>query len=69
MGALPLPEHLVGDLTQRKTYVPEAVHFQTKPQIAVDLIGRVLANGIRVSASTFDELYGRNDRFLDMRDE
>jgi len=41
------------------------VVFQTKPQIALDLIDRALANGVRVCAWTFDELYGRNSQFLD----
>lgn len=39
--------------------------FQTKPQIALDLIDRSLANGVRVAAWTFDELYGRDTKFLD----
>ena len=29
------------------------------------MIDRALANGIRVSAGTFDELYGRDGKFLD----
>jgi SRSO17 transposase len=41
------------------------VVFRTKPQIALDLIDRALANGVRVQAWTFDELYGRNADFLD----
>jgi SRSO17 transposase len=41
------------------------VEFRTKPQIAVELIERALGNGIRVSAWTFDELYGRDSKFLD----
>jgi len=48
-----------------KNYVPDEVAFRTKPQIAVELIDRALANGIRVSAWTFDELYGRDGKFLD----
>ena len=39
--------------------------FQTKPQIALDLIDRALSNGVQVCAWTFDELYGRNCQFLD----
>lgn len=39
--------------------------FQTKPQIALDLIDRALGNGVRVAAWTFDELYGRDSKFLD----
>lgn len=49
----------------KKTYVPDDVEFQTKPQIALGLIDRALANGVRVSAWTFDELYARDGRFLD----
>lgn len=39
--------------------------FRTKPQIALDLVDRALANGVRVKAWTFDELYGRDSAFLD----
>lgn len=39
--------------------------FQTKPQIALSLIDRALANKVLVSAWTFDELYGRDSKFLD----
>lgn len=49
----------------KKTYVPDEIEFRTKPQIALGQIGRALANGIRVSAWTFDELYGRDHAFLD----
>ena len=31
----------------------------------MELIDRALANGVRVSAWTFDELYGRDGKFLD----
>lgn len=41
------------------------MEFKTKPQIALDLIDRSKANGIRVKAWTFDELYGRDGQFLD----
>jgi SRSO17 transposase len=41
------------------------VEFRTKPQIALELIDRALGNGVRVSAWTFDELYGRDGKFLD----
>lgn len=39
--------------------------FRTKPQIALSLVDRALANGVRVQAWTFDELYGRDSAFLD----
>jgi SRSO17 transposase len=41
------------------------VEFCTKPQIALQCIDRALSNGIRVSAWTCDELYGRDGKFLD----
>lgn len=61
---------LAGRLGQRpgapkKNYVPEEVEFRTKPQIALGLIDRALGNGVRVAAWTFDELYGRDGKFLD----
>ncbi|MCP4300693.1 MAG: hypothetical protein GY783_08925 [Gammaproteobacteria bacterium] len=45
--------------------MPEEIEFRTKPQIAVEMIDRALANGVRVSAWTCDELYGRDGKFLD----
>jgi SRSO17 transposase len=51
--------------TAKKTYVPDEIEFRTKPQIALGQIDRALSNGVRVSAWTFDELYGRDGKFLD----
>lgn len=48
-----------------KNYVPDEVPFRTKPQIALELVDRALAAGIRVKAWTFDEFYGRERSFLD----
>ena len=45
--------------------MPEEIPFRTKPQIAIEMIDRALANGVRVSAWTFDELYARDGKFLD----
>lgn len=53
----------------KKNYIPDDIEFQTKPQIALALVDRALANGIRVQAWTFDELYGRDGQFLDGLDE
>jgi len=39
--------------------------FRTKPQIALGLVDRALAHGVRVQAWTFDEGYGRDTPFLD----
>ena len=61
-----LPEEWANDPDRRKqNYVPEDVEFQTKPEMASDQIDRALSNGIRVKAWTFDELYGRDNKFLD----
>jgi SRSO17 transposase len=49
----------------KKTYVPDDIQFRTKPQIGLRQIDRALSNGVRVSAWTFDELYGRDGKFLD----
>ena len=49
--------------------MPEEIVFRTKPQIAVQLVDRALANGVRVSAWTCDELYGRDGKFLDALEE
>ena len=43
--------------------------FQTKTEIAVDLIDRALSNGIRVAWWTFDELDGRDSKVLDGLEE
>jgi SRSO17 transposase len=45
--------------------VPDDIQFRTKPQIALDQIDHALGNGVRVSAWTFDEFYGRDGKFLD----
>jgi SRSO17 transposase len=45
--------------------VPDGVEFRTKPQMALAMVDRALANGIRVKAWTFDEFYGRDREFLD----
>jgi SRSO17 transposase len=53
----------------KKTFVPDDVVFQTKAQIALDLIDRAKDNGIQVLAWTADEAYGRDGAFLDGLDE
>jgi SRSO17 transposase len=55
--------------TPKKTYVPDEIEFLTKPQIALVLVDEVIADGITVKAWTFDELYGRDGKFLDGLDE
>lgn len=43
--------------------------FRTKPQIALAMVDRALAHGVRVQAWTFDEGYGRDTAFLDGLEE
>ena len=51
---------------RQKTRVPREVKFQTKPQIAAEMIRRTLAAGkARFDWITADELYGANGDFLD----
>jgi len=66
-GERPVPAGRLGQrpAAPKKNYVPDEVEFRTKPQIALGLIDRALANGVRVAAWTFDELYGRDGKFLD----
>lgn len=49
-----------------KVHIPEAVAFQTKPQIAAGLIRQTVALDVaRLDWITADEEYGRNGGFLD----
>jgi SRSO17 transposase len=55
---------------RRKTHVPEEVEFQTKPEIAADMVRRTLAAGhVRFSWIVGDELYGDSGKLLDALDE
>ena len=67
VGQRPVPAGRLGErpAAPKKNYVPDEVQFRTKPQIALELIDRALGNGVRVAAWTFDELYGRDGKFLD----
>jgi SRSO17 transposase len=61
-----LPKEWTDDPVRRKkTYIPDEIQFQTKPEIALQLVDRAKANGIRVMAWNADELYGRDGKFLD----
>lgn len=61
-----LPEDWANDARRRKqNYIPDDIEFRTKPEIALALIDRVLGHGIQLAAWTFDELYGRDSKFLD----
>jgi SRSO17 transposase len=61
-----LPQDWANDpVRRRQAKVPETVIYRKKADIALDQIRRALGNGLRFSALTFDELYGRDRDFLD----
>jgi SRSO17 transposase len=61
-----LPAEWASDPARRKTAkVPDAISFQTKPQIALDLLDRAKAWGVRCRCVTCDADYGDNPNFLE----
>lgn len=62
-----LPEDWIDDQQRReKTRVPEEVGFQSKPQLAIEMLRRTLAAGkVRFNWIIADELYGASGDFLD----
>jgi SRSO17 transposase len=61
-----LPKEWADDPERRKkSHIPAAITFRTKPQIALGLVDRSEAHGVQVAAYTFDEGYGRDSAFLD----
>ncbi len=58
-GQLYLPQTWAEDLLRReKAGVPKAVKFQTKPEIAGDLIEETLADGVTAAPILGDSVYG-----------
>ncbi len=49
----------------REAHIPDAMAHRPKWRIALEMIERAQANGIRFAWLTFDEGYGSNARFLD----
>jgi SRSO17 transposase len=63
-GRLYLPERWASDGPRRLAAgVPLEVKFQTKPEIALDLIKQVLADGVSVAPVLGDEVYGAASEF------
>ena len=62
--ALYLPQEWAAD-TERRTAaaVPEAVTFQTKPQLALTMLRRALDGGVPAAWVTADEVYGGDGAF------
>jgi SRSO17 transposase len=61
-----LPKDWANDLVRRKEVgIPDDVVYRKKADIALEQVGRALRNGIRFSALSFDEFYGRDRGFLD----
>ena len=55
---------------RNKAHVPDGVTFQTKPEIAANLIRTVaVIDAVQLDWITADELYGRNGHFLDELEE
>lgn len=63
-GRLYLSEDWAGDQTRRKKAgVPQAVQFQTKLEIALELLQQVKADGVSPAPVLGDEVYGRSGKF------
>lgn len=62
-----LPQDWAADAKRREeTAVPEAISFQTKPQIGIELLRRVRQQGsVSFAWIITDEAYGQNGTFLD----
>jgi SRSO17 transposase len=50
---------------RRAAGIPDEVAYRKKARIALEQVRRALSNGVRVSAWTFDSLYGGDGEFLD----
>jgi SRSO17 transposase len=61
-----LPQDWADDTDRRKkAKVPEKLRFQTKPQIALELLDQAKTRGVRWACVVADADYGDNPNFLD----
>ena len=71
--ALYLPREWTDDRPRcRRAGIPDAVPFQTKPQLALELVERALAAGVPAAWVVADEVYGNDSTFrraLEARDQ
>jgi SRSO17 transposase len=59
-----LPKEWCEDQARREAAgVPEDIDFRTKPEIALDILARTLADGVPMKYLCADELYGRSITF------
>jgi len=57
-----LPERWAGDLPRRRDAgIPGDLAFVTKPQLAMNQLGRLMAAGLPARWIAFDEVYGRSE--------
>jgi SRSO17 transposase len=62
--ALYLPESWANDPVRRKeAHIPEEVTFKTKPELAVEMIERAIADGLAPGLVNADSAYGDNTEF------
>lgn len=70
LGRLYLPERWCEDFRRREeAQIPEEVGFQTKPEIALELIDEARAAGIPFDTVGADSLYGDHPGFVDGLEE
>jgi SRSO17 transposase len=61
-----LPQEWADDAVRcREAKIPDDIVYRKKTIIALEQVQRVLSNGVRFSALTYDEFYGRDREFLD----
>lgn len=65
-----MPEAWAGDAKRReKAGIPKGLKFQTKPQIALDIVRKAIEDGLHFTFVGFDALYGNSFWLLDEMDK